>query len=58
MAFFLARYMGKNIGKNINKNVSSKYSQQLLLHTKQSATDALENVSKEQFKKKQKQLAI
>ena len=58
MAFFLARYMGKNIGKNISKNVSSKYSQQLLLHTKQSATDSLKNVSKEQFKKQQKQLAI
>ena len=30
----------KNIGKNIG-NLSSKYSQKLLDHTKQSATDAL-----------------
>ena len=33
--------MGKNIGENIRKNVSSKYSQKLLDHAKQSATDAL-----------------
>ena len=39
--------MGKNIGKN-------KYSQKLLDHAKQSATDALETFSK----KKQKQLVI
>ena len=51
MAFFLARYMGKNIGKSISKNLRSNYSQQLLLHTKESATDALKNASKEQFKK-------
>ena len=32
--------MGKNHGKNISKNLSSKYSQKLLDHAKQSATDA------------------
>ena len=36
-----AKNMGKNIGKNINKNLSGKYSQKLLDHAKQSATDAL-----------------
>ena len=44
--------MGKNIGKN-------KYSQKLLDHAKQSATDALETFSKKKsFKKQQKQLVI
>ena len=33
--------MGKNIGENIRKNLSGKYSQRLLDHAKQSATDAL-----------------
>ena len=33
--------MGKNIGKSISKNLSGKYSQQLLDHAKQSATDGL-----------------
>ena len=38
--------MSKNIGKNVSKNLSGKYSQKLLDHTKQSATDALNTVSK------------
>ena len=33
--------MGKNIGKNISKSLHGKYSQKLLDHVKQSATDAL-----------------
>ena len=31
----------KNMGKNTSKNLSSKYSQKLLNHAKQTATDAL-----------------
>ena len=31
--------MFKNIGKNISKNLSCKYSQKLIDHAKQSATD-------------------
>ena len=58
--------------KNIRKNLSSKYSQKLLDHAKQSATDAkrflimlnnrlqmhLKLLSKYQFKKQQKELVI
>ena len=40
------KYMGKSIGKNISKNLSSEYSQKLLDHAKQSATDALNTISK------------
>ena len=36
-----AENIGKNITKNINKNLSSEYSQNLLDHAKESATDAL-----------------
>ena len=32
--------MGKNSGKNISKKLSGRYSQKLLDHAKQSATDA------------------
>ena len=38
--------MDKNIGNNISKNLSSKYSQKLLDHAKQSATDVLKTASK------------
>ena len=38
--------MGKNIGKNISKNLSGKYSQELLDHAKQFATDALKTTAK------------
>ena len=41
-----ARNMGKNVGKDICKNLSGKYSQKLLDHAKQSATDALNTASK------------
>ena len=34
-----AKNMGKNIGKNISKNLSGKYSQKLLDHAKQFATE-------------------
>ena len=37
--------------KNTSKNLSSKYSQKLLDHAKQSATDALKTDSKKRFKK-------
>ena len=52
-----ARNMPRKIGKNINKNLSSKNSQELLDHTKQSATHALKTASK-RLKKQQKQLVI
>ena len=38
--------MCKNIGKNISKSLSGKYSQKVLGHAKQSATDALKTSSK------------
>ena len=41
--------MGKDIGKNITENLSGKYSQKLLHHVKQSATDALKTISKKIF---------
>ena len=42
-----AKYMSKNIGKNL----SGKYTQELLDHTKQSATDALKTASKRAIQK-------
>ena len=50
--------MGRNISKTITKKLISKYSQKPLDHDKQSATDALNLLQKEQFKKQQKQLVI
>ena len=41
-----ARNKGKNVGKNVCKNLSSKYSQKLLDHAKQSATDTPKTASK------------
>ena len=38
--------IGKDIGRNISKNLKSKYSQKLLDHAKQSATDGLETNTK------------
>ena len=35
-----AKNMSKDIGKNISKNLRGKYSQKLLNHAKQPATDA------------------
>ena len=40
-----AKNMGKKIGKNIIKNLNGKYSQNLLDHAKQSATDAIKTAS-------------
>ena len=37
--------MGKNIGINISKILSGKYSQKLLDHAKESATDAFKSAS-------------
>ena len=37
--------MGKNISKNISKNLCCKYSQKLLDHAKQFATDACKTSS-------------
>ena len=34
-----AKNMSKTLGKNISKNLSGKYSQKLVVHAKQSATD-------------------
>ena len=39
------RNIRKNIGKITSKNLSSKYTQKLLDHAKQSATDALKIVN-------------
>ena len=36
----------EKIGKNISKNLSGKYSQNLLDHAKQPATDVLKTISK------------
>ena len=44
--------MVKKIGKNISKNLNGKYSQKLLDHTKQSATDAFQTASKRAIQKK------
>ena len=46
-----AKNMGKNIGKNISQNISGRYSQKLLDHAKQSATDAFNTVSKRAIQK-------
>ena len=43
---FFSKNMDKNTGKNISKNLRGKYSQKLLDHAKQPATNALSNVSK------------
>ena len=37
--------MGKNIGKNISKNLSTEYSQKIIDHAKQCATDAFKTAS-------------
>ena len=41
-----AKNISKNIGKNVSKNLARKYSQKLLDHAKQPATDALKTASK------------
>ena len=49
---YFAKNMGKNIGKNISKSLKSKYSQKLLDHAEQSATDAFKTSSKRVIQKK------
>ena len=46
-----AKHMGKDIGKNISKNLSVIYSQKLLDHAKQTATDVLKTTSKRLIQK-------
>ena len=46
------------MGKNINKSLNSKYSQNLLDHAKQSATDAFKTSSKRVIQKQLKQPVI
>ena len=46
-----AKNMGKNIGKNISENLSGKYNQNLLDHTKESATHALKTFSRRVIQK-------
>ena len=41
----------KNMSKNVVKNLSDKYSEKLLDHAKQSATDALKTTSKKRNSK-------
>ena len=43
--------MSKSIGKNRSKNLSGKYSQKLLNHAKQSATDVFKTASKRAIQK-------
>ena len=43
--------VAKNMDKNFGKNVSSKYSQKILAHAKQSATDALKAASEREIQK-------
>ena len=43
--------MGKNIGKNISQSLNSKYSQKILDHAEQSATDAFKTSSKRVMQK-------
>ena len=43
--------MGKTIGENISKNLRGKYSQKLLDHVKQYATDVLKTSSKRLIQK-------
>ena len=44
----------KNIDKNISKNLSGKYSQKILDHARQSATDTLQTVSKSAIQRRAK----
>ena len=47
-----AENMGKNIGKNLSKILIGKYSEKLLDHAKQSATDTLKTISKRVIQRK------
>ena len=46
-----AKNMGKNIGKITSRNLSGKYSQKLLDHVKQPATDPFKTASKRAIQK-------
>ena len=46
-----AKNMGRHIDKNISKNLSSTYRQNLIDHTKKSATDAFKTSSKRAIQK-------
>ena len=46
LSFKKTKTMSKNVGKNISKSLSGKYSQKLIDHVKQSATDAFKTSSK------------
>ena len=50
--------MRKNVDKYISKNFNGKYSQKLLDHVKQSATDVAKFASKTTFKRTLKELMI
>ena len=39
------------MGKNVSKNISSKYSQKLIDHAKQSASDVIKTASKRAIQK-------
>ena len=47
----LAKNMGKNLGKNISKNLNCKYSQKILDHAKQLATEARKTVPRIEIQK-------
>ena len=49
--WYLAKTMGKNDDKNISKYLSGKYSQKIINHAKQSATDVLKTASKRVIQK-------
>ena len=42
----LLKYIGTNIDKNIREDLSGKYTQKIIDHAKQSATDAFKTTSK------------
>ena len=46
------------MSKSIGENLSGKYRQKLLDQSKQSPTDAIKLLQKDQFKKQQKELVI
>ena len=48
----MTKNIAKNMSKNISKTLSGKYSPKLLDHAPQFATDALKNVTKDQFRKR------
>ena len=51
MDFFFAKNLDRSLGKIISKNLRSKYSQKLLHHVRQSATEALKTPSKRVIQK-------